>query len=148
MKFILSGRESGICRWFSCCSEENKHNLQRNGIGNGLQNLKIYSLKGYPERLFIDELCSYAANTAILKFRLFNGRNHFRLWVFASIGCYFYYWFWEWCLDLQKSCSSIILRFVYTSHVYWLIQLGLLKILVIQCYVLSDQIKRIPNYMR
>ena len=33
----------------------------------------------------------YVANTAILKLRIFSGRNHCRLWVFASAGEYFYY---------------------------------------------------------
>ena len=33
----------------------------------------------------------YVANTAILTTRIFSRRYHFRLWVFASTGEYFYY---------------------------------------------------------
>ena len=67
--------------------------LKQHAIPNSsLQNLKIYSL----EKLLCKEgaeqlLCSYAANTAILKLRIFSGRYHFRLWVFVSTGEYFHY---------------------------------------------------------
>ena len=49
------------------------------------------------------------ANTAVLDIRIFSGRYHFRLKLFASTGEYFYYWQWQvlpgvleskWCQDL------------------------------------------------
>ena len=46
--------------------------------------------------------------------------------------------------------ASIILRFVLTNYMYiadWLVYLGLLKIMLIQCYVMSDLIKRMSSYM-
>ena len=49
------------------------------------------------EKLVKDELylTIYLTNTAILNIWIFNWRYHFRLWVFASTGEYFYYWHWQ-----------------------------------------------------
>ena len=84
--------------------------LKQHAIPNsGLQNLKIYLSKGCRKASqgWIMYVC--IANTAILKLRIFSGRYHFRLWVFAATGEYFYYWHWrvlpkvlqsKWCQDL------------------------------------------------
>ena len=56
---------------------------------------------------------------------IFSGRDHFRLWAFASTGEYFHYWYWrvlpkvlqgKWCQDLQDSYNHH--RFVLTNHMY------------------------------
>ena len=61
-----------------------------------LQRLKIYSTKGCSQsKMYILYVCIYIANTAILKLRIFSGRYHFRLWIFASTSEYFYYWHWR-----------------------------------------------------
>ena len=78
---------------------------------------KRFTYQKGPEKLLKDELL------AVLKFQIFNGRYHFRLWVFASSDEYFHSWHWrvlhkvlqgQWCYDLQKPCS-IILRFMLTN---------------------------------
>ena len=91
--------------------------LKQYAIPNSsLQNLNIFSSKGYQKTS--QKWIMYVANTAILEFQFFSERCHFRLWVFASTGEYFYCWHWRvpimqstWCQDLQKPCS-ITLRFV------------------------------------
>ena len=40
-------------------------------------------------------ICMYLANTAVLNIWTFSRRYHFRLYVFASTGEYFYYWHWQ-----------------------------------------------------
>ena len=70
--------------------------LKQHAIPNSSSHkLKIYSSKGCRKKLVKDELYVFTyslANTAILDIRIFNRRYHFRLWVFASTGEYFYYW--------------------------------------------------------
>ena len=92
---------------------------------SSLQNLKIFSSKGC--RKTNKWWIIYAANTAILKLRIFRGRYCFRLWVFALAGEYFYCWHWgallkalhgEWSHDLPKPCCSIIFEFALTNHMY------------------------------
>ena len=55
------------------------------------QFLKIFSSKGYRRT------CQkwIIANTAILELRFFSERYHFKLWVFALTGEYFYCWHWR-----------------------------------------------------
>ena len=53
------------------------------------------------EKLVKDELkvpyvvYIYLGNTPILNIQSFSRRYHFRLWIFASTGEYFYYWHWR-----------------------------------------------------
>ena len=64
---------------------------------SSLYNLKIYSsnkCRKTSQRWII--LYVTVANTAaILNIWIFSWRYHFRLWVFASTGKYFYYWHWR-----------------------------------------------------
>ena len=55
---------------------------------SSLQNLFLHQ-KG-AKKLVKNEFM-YEANTAILKLRIFRGKYHCRLWVFASTGKYVYY---------------------------------------------------------
>ena len=57
---------------------------------SSLHNLDIYSSKGCRKTSQKWIICSYVANTAIPNIRIFSWRYHFRLWVFASTGKYFY----------------------------------------------------------
>ena len=57
---------------------------------SSLQNLKIFSAKGYWKTS--QKWIMYAASTAILELRFFSERYHFRLWVFPSTGEYFNCW--------------------------------------------------------
>ena len=75
--------------------------LKQHTIPNlSLHNLKIYSSKGCRktiQRWIICVMYRYLTHTAILNIRIFSRRYpyHFRLWVFASTGEYFYYWHWR-----------------------------------------------------
>ena len=71
------------------------------------KNLKVYSSKEC--RKISQRWITYVANTAILELRIFSGRYHFRLRVFALTSEYFYWWHWrvlpkvlqgKWCQDL------------------------------------------------
>ena len=83
--------------------------LKQHAIPNSSSdNVKIYSSKGCRKTSQRWIICMQA-NTAIVNLRIFSGRYHFRLWVFASTGVYFYYWHWrvlpkvlqsKWCQDL------------------------------------------------
>ena len=42
------------------------------------------------EKLVKNELCGYVANTVLLDFQFFSEKYHFRLWVFALTGEYFF----------------------------------------------------------
>ena len=62
--------------------------------------------------------------------RIFSGRDHFRLWAFASTGEYFHYWYWrvlpkvlqgKWCQDLQDSYNHHFTLYAHKSYVYWAI---------------------------
>ena len=68
--------------------------LKQHAIPNSsLHKQRFIHQKG-AEKLVKDELYVFTyclANTAILDIRIFNRRYHFRLWVFASTGEYFYY---------------------------------------------------------
>ena len=67
--------------------------LKQEAIPNSsLQNLKIYSIKKC-RKASQKWIIMYVANTAIVK--LFNGKYHFRLWIFVSTVEYFYYWHWR-----------------------------------------------------
>ena len=43
------------------------------------------------------------ANTPILNIQIFSRRYHFRLWVFASTGEYFYCWHWRVLYNVLQS---------------------------------------------
>ena len=97
---------------------------------SGLPNLKIYSSRGC--RKASQRWSMYVANKAILKLRVFRGRYHFRLWVLASTGEYFYYWHWGLLPKvLQSKWSQYNFTVLpLTNHMYiadWLIWLGPLK---------------------
>ena len=62
---------------------------------SSLHNLKIYLSKGCRKTSQRSITCMYLANTAVLNIRIFCRRYHFRLWVFASTGEYFYCWHWR-----------------------------------------------------
>ena len=75
----------------------------------------------------------YAANTAILQLRIFSGRYHFRLWVFALTGEYFYYWHWRVlpkllqgkCVNDVKPLKTVLVSFyALFSHVLCILQIG------------------------
>ena len=63
----------------------------------------------------------YVANTAILNLRIFSGKYHFRLWVFASTGEYFtidtaeYY---PRCYKVNdvKTSKNLVYHFKLCSH--------------------------------
>ena len=70
--------------------------LKQHVIPNSsLHNLKICSSTGCRKTNQRWIRCMFLANTAILNTRIFSRRYHFRLWVFASTGEYFYYWHWR-----------------------------------------------------
>ena len=67
---------------------------QRTIPNSSLQSLKIYSSKCC-RKTSQRWICTYVANTRVLRLRIFSGRYHFISWVFASTGEYFYYWHWK-----------------------------------------------------
>ena len=93
--------------------------------------LNFTELKRFVHEKGAEKLVKYEL-WAIIKTQIFSGRYHFRLWVFASSGEYFYCWHWrvltkvlqgKWCQDLKRPCS-IILRFTLTNHTYSILQTG------------------------
>ena len=69
--------------------------LKQQAIPNSiLQNLKIYSIKKC-RKASQKWIIMYVANTAIVKLQIFNGKYHFRLWIFVLTVEYFYYWRWR-----------------------------------------------------
>ena len=67
--------------------------LKQHAIPNScLHNLKVYSSKGCRKTSQRWIIC--VANTAIPNIQIFSRRYHYRLWVFASTGEYFYHWHW------------------------------------------------------
>ena len=70
--------------------------LKLNAIPNSsLHKLKSYSWKGCRKTSQRCRWIRYLANTAILNILFCSRRYHFRLWVFASTGEYFYCWHWR-----------------------------------------------------
>ena len=110
--------------------------LKQHAITNSsLHNLKIYSSKGCrktSQKCKTSQRCRwiYLANKAILNIRIFSRRYHFRLWVFASTGEYFYCWHWRVLRDVLQSKYDIntfknFLRFDLTNHHrYCILQIG------------------------
>ena len=88
---------------------------------SSLQNLKIFSSKGY--RKTSQKWIMYVANTAILELRFFSERYHFRLWVFASTGEYFLLM----ALKSTHYLRHMILHFLLTNHMYVYSRLDHLK---------------------
>ena len=102
---------------------------------SSLHNLKIYSSKGCrktSQKCKTSQRCRwiYLANKAILNIRIFSRKYHFRLWVFASTGEYFYCWHWRVLRDVLQSKYDIntfknFLRFDLTNHHrYCILQIG------------------------
>ena len=107
--------------------------LKQHAIPNSsLHNLKIYSSKGCRKTSQRWIICTYLTRTAILNIRIFSRRYHFRLWVFASTGEYFYYWHWrvlpnvlqsKWMPRPLKTLYIILRLFVLNHHMY-IFQIG------------------------
>ena len=74
-------------------SDPNQNDEITSNPNPSLQNLRIYSSKGF--RKSSQRWIMNVANTVFLELRIFWGRYHFRLLVFASTGEYFYYWHWR-----------------------------------------------------
>ena len=62
---------------------------------------------------------------------IFSGRDHFRLWAFASTGEYSHYWYWrvlpnvlqcKWCQGLQDSYNHHFTLCAHKSYVNGLFQ--------------------------
>ena len=124
--------------------------LKQNVIPNSSlpPNLKIYSLKD-AEKLFKYDQRT-VTNTAIPKLRIFSKRYHFRLCCFALTSEQFTADNEEYCPEFYKvneakTFKNVAVSFyaswsitVCTYIVDWLIQLVPLKIMLIQCCMLSD----------